>query len=228
VVPGPVDASARGYRGACTAGERAVPPAVPRKSTLVFRRSKTTAPSAAVPAAARDKVGGKGRPTPSRKEAEAAARARVKGPSDKKEAARLQRQRRSENNARMREGMRSGDDRYLPTRDKGPVRRFARDFIDARLCVSELLLPLLVLIMISGAFSPRLSSSLWSVTILLIALDTSYLIFRLRRELNRRFASRDVSTKGAVGYAVLRAIQLRWLRMPKPQVKLGARLPERY
>ena len=48
----------------------------------------------------------------------------------------------------------------------------------------------------------------------------------LRRELARRFP--DQSTKGAVGYGVLRSLQLRWLRMPKAQVKLGAKLPERY
>ena len=48
----------------------------------------------------------------------------------------------------MREGMRTGDERYLPARDKGPVRRYVRDFVDARLCMAELLLPLLVLMMI--------------------------------------------------------------------------------
>jgi hypothetical protein len=49
---------------------------------------------------------------------------------------------------------------------------------------------------------------------------------RVRRELRRRFP--DQSTKGATGYAILRSIQLRWLRLPKPKVKLGSKLPERY
>ncbi len=52
------------------------------------------------------------------------------------------------------------------------------------------------------------------------------MVFRLRRELRRRFP--DESTKGAVGYGILRSLQLRWLRLPKPQVKLGQKLPERY
>ena len=52
------------------------------------------------------------------------------------------------------------------------------------------------------------------------------MVFRLKRELRRRFP--DQSTKGAVGYAVLRSLQLRWIRLPKAQVKLGAKLPERY
>ncbi len=189
----------------------------------MFRRSKTAeSPTASMTL----KEGGKGRPTPSRKEAEAAAKARARGPQDKKEAARLQRQRRNEGTARTREAMRSGDERYLPARDKGPVRRFVRDWIDARLCMAELLLPLLIVIMVGQAVSRGLANGLWSATILLVALDTVLVVFRLKRELRRRFP--DQSTKGAVGYAVLRSLQLRWIRLPKAQVKLGAKLPERY
>jgi len=188
----------------------------------LFRRSKSTE----APAAETVKPGGKGRPTPSRKEAEAAARARAKGAKNKKEAARLQRQRRAENSARVRQGMKTGEERFLPTRDKGPVRRFVRDWVDSRLCMAELLLPLLVVIMIGQTISPSVANDLWMVTILLVLLDTALLIFRLRRELARRFP--DQSTKGAVGYGVIRSIQLRWIRLPKSQVKLGAKLPDRY
>jgi hypothetical protein len=188
---------------------------------VLFRRSKTAETTSATGTVVRE--GAKGRPTPSRREAEAAAKARAKGPQDKKGAARVQRERRAENNAKARAALKSGDDRYLPARDKGPVRRFVRDWIDARLCMAELLLPLLLVIMISSAFNSSLSNGLWSATILLVALDTVLVVFRLRRELRRRFP--DQSTKGAVGYAVLRSLQLRFIRLPKPQVKLGAKLP---
>jgi hypothetical protein len=188
----------------------------------LFRRSKT----AEAPSTTTLKEGGKGRPTPSRREAEAAAKARARNPRDKKEAARLQRERRTQHSAKAREAMRTGDDRYLPARDKGPVRRFVRDWVDARLCMAELLLPLLILIMVTQPIAPSLSSGLWSATILLVALDTAYVVFRLRRELARRFP--DQSTKGAVGYGVLRAMQLRWIRMPKSKVKIGSKLPEKY
>jgi hypothetical protein len=189
----------------------------------LFRRSKTAESPASVQIV---KEGGKGRPTPSRKQAQAAARARAKGVQDKKAATRSQRERRSESSAKIREGMKAGDERYLTTRDKGPVRRFVRDWIDARLCMAEMLLPLLILIMVAGAFSDSLSRGLWSATILLVVLDTLLVVFRLRRELARRFP--DQSTKGAVRYGVLRSIQLRWIRLPKAQVKVGAKLPERY
>jgi hypothetical protein len=192
----------------------------------VFRRSKTAPSGSTATAPSVLREGGKGRPTPSRREAEAAAKARAKGPQDKKAAARLQRERRAESNAKAREGMKSGDDRFLPTRDKGPVRRFVRDWIDARLCMAELLLPLLLLIMISSAFNSNLSNGLWSATILVVAVDTALVVVRLRRELRRRFP--EQSTKGAVGYGILRSLQLRFIRLPKTQVKLGAKLPSRY
>jgi hypothetical protein len=188
---------------------------------VLFRRSKTAETTSTSATVVRE--GAKGRPTPSRREAEAAAKARAKGPQDKKGAARVQRERRAETNAKARAALKSGDDRYLPARDKGPVRRFVRDWIDARLCMAELLLPLLLVIMISSAFNSSLSNGLWSATILLVALDTVLVVYRLRRELRRRFP--DQSTKGAVGYAVLRSLQLRFIRLPKPQVKLGAKLP---
>jgi hypothetical protein len=189
----------------------------------LFRRSKTAETTSAATTGTVVREGAKGRPTPSRREAEAAAKARAKGPQDKKGAARVQRERRAETNAKARAALKSGDDRYLPARDKGPVRRFVRDWIDARLCMAELLLPLLLIIMVSSAFNSSLSNGLWSATILLVALDTVLVVVRLRRELRRRFP--DQSTKGAVGYAVLRSLQLRFIRLPKPQVKLGAKLP---
>ena len=150
----------------------------------MFRRSKSAeapAPTTLV------KEGGKGRPTPTRKQAQAAAKAKAKAPTDRKEAARAMRQSRARNNAKIREGMRTGDERYLPARDKGPVRRFVRDWIDARLNMAELLLPLLLIVMVTSPFAQSLANGLWSATILLVALDTAFVVYRLRRELARRF-----------------------------------------
>ena len=46
--------------------------------------------------------------------------------------------------------MKTGDERYLPARDQGPVRRFVRDFVDARFSFVELMMPLLVVTLILG------------------------------------------------------------------------------
>jgi Protein of unknown function (DUF3043) len=193
----------------------------------LFRRTKS---AETTPAPTPAKPGGKGRPTPSRKEAEAAARARAKGAADKKAAARQSRQQRATQNARMREGLKSGDERFLPARDQGRVRRFIRDKVDSRLSMAEFLLPLLVVIMVltysGNPALDRFGQSLWLVTIVLVTLDTLLLVFRLKRDLRQRFP--EESHKGAVFYALLRAMQVRFLRLPKPQVKLGQRLSDRY
>ncbi len=191
----------------------------------MFRRTKSE-PTASTGATAVTREGGKGRPTPTRKEAEAAARERAKAGRDKKAAAKAQRQQRAAKSAKMREGLRSGDERYLPARDQGKVKKFVRDFIDARLSMAEFLLPLLIVVMISQGFAPAFANGLWTATILLVLLDTMLLLWRLKRQLRQRFP--DESLRGTTSYALLRSLQVRFLRLPKPRVKLGQKLPEKY
>ena len=49
---------------------------------------------------------------------------------------------------------------------------------------------------------------------------------RLRRELARRFP--DEGPKGTTYYAVMRSLQMKFMRLPKAQVKIGQKLPEHY
>jgi hypothetical protein len=193
----------------------------------LFRR--TEKPAETLPPTHADGTG-KGRPTPTRKEAEAARRERARAGMDKKAAQKLLREKRAEQNRKMREGMKAGDEKYLPARDQGPVRRFVRDWVDARLSVAEFLLPLLVGIMILQASGSRslqsFSSTLWAMTILLLAIDTLWIRFRLRRALRERFP--DESLRGTTFYAFVRMLQLRFMRLPKPQVKIGQQLPDTY
>lgn len=167
----------------------------------------------------------KGRPTPSRKEAQAAARERARAPRGSKEARRQQKDRRVAQNRKMREGMRSGDERYLPARDQGPVKRFVRDFVDSRLCFAEFLLPLLIVILVlSQSSDPTIMSvanGVWTATFLLTLVDTGWMLFRLRRALRERFPAEE--TKGTTFYAVMRVLQMRFMRMPKAKVRLGGR-----
>ena len=64
--------------------------------------------------------GGKGHATPSRREAEEARKSQLKIPKDPKAAKKASRQRDQEDRARAREGMRNGEEKYLPARDRGP------------------------------------------------------------------------------------------------------------
>jgi hypothetical protein len=197
----------------------------------LFRRTKTetTTPAPAEPTEANGPQK-KGRPTPSRKEAEAAAKARAKVPRTRKEMAAAQKAARGQSSAQVRQAMRTGDDRFLPARDKGPVRRFIRDYVDSRFSFIELLIPLMLVVLILGwSGNPTVATyanlAMLSV-LLLIVVDLFRLRFRLKRELTARFP--DETTKGTTYYAVARSMQMRFMRLPKTQVKVGQRLPERY
>lgn len=192
----------------------------------MFRRTKseTTAPQVVT------KPDGKGRPTPSRREAEAAARARAKVPRDRKEQARAQRAARNESSQSVRAAMKAGDERYYLARDQGPVRRFIRDFVDSRFSFIELMIPLLIVTMVLGYSGnerfAQIGNTILMGTILLVVLDMFILRYKLRRQLSRRFP--DEPLKGTTYYAITRALQMKFMRLPKSKVKIGQELPEHY
>lgn len=192
----------------------------------MFGRTKNDSQPAETPV----KDGGKGRPTPSRKEAEAAAKALAKTPRTRKEQAAAERLARSASGREVRAGMKAGDERYVLARDKGPVRRFVRDFVDTRWSLVELMIPVLIVSMVlgySGSTQARsFSSLLLLMMFVIVVVEMVGLRFRVRREITKRFPGE--SLKGITYYAVIRAMQVRFLRLPKPQVKRGQALPDTY
>jgi hypothetical protein len=98
---------------------------------------------------------GKGRATPTRKEREAAQR-RPLVPKDRKLASQQNRAALANEREKARIGMAKGDERYLPIRDKGPQKRFVRDFVDARFSAGEILMPTLVLVILTW-FVPQIA-----------------------------------------------------------------------
>ncbi|MFF7718710.1 DUF3043 domain-containing protein [Streptomyces luteogriseus] len=173
----------------------------------------------------RDPQAPKGRPTPKRSQAQSQRRSVANTSMTRKEAAKRQREERRTAMERQRQALASGDERYLPARDKGPVRRFARDFVDSRFNIAEFFLPMavviLVLSMVRVASLQNVALLLWLVVIVLIVLDSFVTSFRLKKQLNERFAGENM--RGAIAYALMRSLQMRRLRLPKPQVKRGER-----
>ncbi|MEU2180406.1 DUF3043 domain-containing protein [Streptomyces thermolilacinus] len=173
----------------------------------------------------RDPQAPKGRPTPKRSEAQTQRRRAVTPPLDRKEAMRRQREARRADLARQREALATGDERFLPVRDRGPVRRFVRDFVDSRFFVAEMFLPLAVVILVLSVIQvgniQAIATMLWLGVIVLIIVDSIGLSIRLKRQLKQRFP--DEPKRGAVAYALMRSLQMRRLRLPKPQVKRGER-----
>ncbi|WP_025133047.1 DUF3043 domain-containing protein [Leucobacter sp. PH1c] len=169
-----------------------------------------------------DTTVGKGRPTPSRKQAEAANARPIVGSKDKA-LQKEQRRQQADSRERARLGMMAGEERYLTVRDRGPQRRFVRDYVDARWNVGEMLIPMMLVVLvmtfIPGVVQVISLVVIWAFVALAI-LDSVFVGFRLKKLLAAKFGE-DRVQPGYRWYAAMRAMQFRPLRVPKPQVKRG-------
>jgi hypothetical protein len=170
--------------------------------------------------------GTKGRPTPKRKVAEAANR-RPLVPTDRKAAAKEARTAQRAERDKQYAAMQTGDERYLPAKDKGPVRRYVRQYVDARWSLGELFLPvaivMLLLNMLLGQINAQVAFlGLVALYVFIIAMvvDVAIMWRRLRKRLVAKFGP-DAVVRGTMMYAVTRVFQIRRARLPKPQVKHG-------
>ncbi|WP_125132299.1 DUF3043 domain-containing protein [Microbacterium sp. 10M-3C3] len=167
---------------------------------------------------------GKGRATPTRAEREA-ARKRPLVP-DTKEAKARARAELAAAREKARAGMAAGEERYLPVRDKGPQRRFARDFVDAGWHLGEGVMPFMVIVILATlvpipAFQSWAFVALW-IFILFVIGDMILTSTRVKRAARDKFGA-DRVEKGLGWYAAMRTVQMRFMRLPKAQVKRGQR-----
>lgn len=195
---------------------------------MFSRRERASQTSAApeAPSSSADgatRPGGKGRPTPTRREAEEERKARVKPNNDLKSISKNARQRAIQDRKAQREGLMRGDERHLPKRDQGLMRKFIRDFVDGRVSVAEFFLPLaLVVLGLSVLGAKALSVAVWEVMVVVLGADSIILARRLRKELLNRFPGEP--RRGTVPYALMRALTTRKLRTPKPRVERGTKV----
>ena len=178
--------------------------------------------------------GKKGRPTPKRKTAEA-ARIRPLVPKDRKEAKRAARAARNARFDAEQRALITGEEKYLPARDKGRARRFVRDYVDARHSFSEWILAVMmasiILIMALSMLGNKIplqyqaymlygSSALMYGSFIITAIEA----FLVWRKLKRAFAEahpREDIPSGTGYYAFSRMIMPRRWRSPRPQVDRG-------
>ena len=130
--------------------------------------------------------------------------------------------------AEMREGMRSGDERFLMARDRGPERRLVRDIVDSRRNIGVLFL-LMALVYAASIFIPSVqvkaaTTSLWLTVLLLLIVDSVLLGLRIRKLVRHRFPDTTQRMRSLVFYGISRATMVRRWRQPKPQVPVGNRV----
>lgn len=168
--------------------------------------------------------GGKGRPTRKRSEAEAASRRPVVGAKKGKSSQRAREERR-EMWARTQEAYRTEDQRFLPVRDRGPARRYIRDLVDGRRNAGEYFLPAAILVLVLGVLPYPIAITISAVgmyTVLGVVLLDSFLVFRrAKASVREKFGDKAAAERGLGTYAMARALQMRRMRRPFPQVKHG-------
>ena len=162
---------------------------------------------------------GTGRPTPRRRDREAEHKRPLVTNNRKEARAKL-----AASREKARLGMANGEERFLPQRDKGPQRKWARDYVDARLNFGEFLIPVMFAVIIA-TFLPSLEAQFIAISILwgfflLTVLDSIWVGNRVRKGLREKYGVDNVEN-GVRWYSAMRALQMRGLRLPKPQVKRG-------
>jgi hypothetical protein len=165
----------------------------------------------------------KGVPTPKRSEAQSNRRQPYQAPADRKAAARQARQRDRSDRARQQEGLQRGEEWAFPPKDRGPVRALARDVVDSRRGVGEyymvMVVLLIVLLVLPGSATKILADAVVVVLLLAIVIEGYFVGSRVKKLAAERFP--DKSTRGVMAYTMMRGIQMRRLRMPKPRVQRG-------
>ena len=193
----------------------------------MFGRSKPPAQEPAqTQAAPADPTAGKGHATPTRREAQQARKQQLRIPKDPKEAKKVRREQDRMARERQRQGQLAGDPRYLPARDQGPGRAFARDFVDARFTIAEYFVFVALGVLLLG-FIPNQAAQTWvSLAFFaftaVMAVDIAIVLIQLRSAA-RKAVDDPKDRKGLVLYAALRILQLRRLRIPPPRVRRGGR-----
>lgn len=165
----------------------------------------------------------KGRPTPKRSEAERRRRQPFNAPTDRKAAGKQARERNSADRARRQEAMKRGEEWALLAKDKGPVRKLVRDYVDSRRGLSEYslfgLMLFAVLLFIPGLHGSALVGYVLYALLLVMVVESVVVSRRAIRLVQQRFPGQ--STRGLRWYATQRGAMIRRFRVPAPTVKPG-------
>jgi hypothetical protein len=165
----------------------------------------------------------KGRPTPKRRDAESARKVSSLAPARSKEEKARQKSAARAARIAQRAAYLRGDENALPLRDRGPVKRFVRNYVDSRRSIGEYFLPIIAIVLLVSLV-PVAAAAVIGVVLMYTVLFASVIDgFFLRKRIKREVAARfpDEPTKGLGMYGWLRSTQMRRMRAPKPGVAIG-------
>jgi hypothetical protein len=180
---------------------------------------------------------GKGRPTPKRSEAERNRYRSIQGgttsgrgtPTSSAAPRKLtpeEKARDKAERAKRYDAMKRGDESALGVRDRGNVRRYARNYVDSHRRISNYMMIIIVLLIVALPTLGKASGSSVSYiefgVVAIIILDAYFLGQTIRKQAEKRYPNE--STRGLAWYAGMRALQIRQMRFPKAQVKPGDKI----
>jgi hypothetical protein len=171
--------------------------------------------------------------TPSKRELGVATPKRKAGgrvveppPANKREAMKRMRAKQAEARREAREGMMAGKEEYLQPRDKGPERALVRNIVDARRNAASFFLPVALIVVIgaSGQMPAviRVGANLmWFALAIAVIVDSFLLTRRIKKLIPERLPKSTTPPKRHYAYAIMRSLQFRRMRIPKPAVRAG-------
>lgn len=123
----------------------------------------------------------------------------------------------------QREAMARGDESALLPRDRGPIKRYIRNYVDARVRIGEIMLPLMLVLLLGSIALPKVLGSSGLLIVWVIAMggviDASVMWMRCKKRIIELTGQNPPARSW--WYAGMRAFQMRFTRMPKPQVPRG-------
>jgi len=128
-----------------------------------------------------------------------------------------------------RDAMMRGEESALLARDRGPEKRLVRNIVDARRNIGSYFFGIVLVLLLLSSVSPgllALGDLLFLFMLLAIAVDSYFLSRRIRRVVSERMPKSTVRWGVLYRYGIMRALSLRFMRIPKPQVKTGTKLSQ--
>ena len=150
-------------------------------------------------------------------------------PANRREAYKQMRDRQRSERAEATAGMRAGDERYLLARDRGPERALVRNIVDSKRTAGTWFFAGAIIVFVgSTAAMPqevRLGANLlWAVLAIAVVVDSVLISRKVKKLVSERFPGTKQRMGSLYLYGIMRGLTFRRMRVPKPQVELGAKI----
>jgi DUF3043 family protein len=123
-------------------------------------------------------------------------------------------------------GMKEGDERYLLPRDRGPERALVRSIVDSRRTVGTWFFGGALIVLVGSSVRIQAiqlaSNVLWALLAIGVVVDSVLISRKVKKLVNERYPKSAQRIGSLQIYGVMRALTFRRMRVPKPQVELGA------